>query len=229
MPKEALLSTPEAITVPTEIKLYEDPTNPEAIRDFWQGIIAEKIMATNKRAQENKTPKWETIATPLIPPCDRTPDELKALAEGGRTIVFDPGFSYEDLGRIFEKTPYSEKRTKDHPLINDYSYHKLPRWLDVENSLDAPNRDTGEYAPVSSPDKEVSTIQFGTYLWFAHATKKLTGEFPDTRTMTRVVVAGDIGVTSFHTEGRLGLIRYLPPEVHRPGIGMRTQASQLAA
>lgn len=226
MPKEALLPTPEAISLP-EISL--DPTNPEAIRDFWQGIITEKIMAANKSAQENNIPKWETIATPLIPPCDRTPDELKALAEEGRVIVFDPGLSYEELGRIFEKTPYSEKASKDHPLFSDYSYRTLPRWVDVENSLDAPNRDTGEYTPVSSPYREVSTIQFGTYLWFAHATKKLTGEFPDTRTMTRVNVAGNIGAASFHPEGRLGVLHHLPAEVHFPGIGMRTQAYKLAA
>ena len=186
---------------------------PELITNFWQIFIQTSV----KQAGLNRD-------LPAIPNCDRTQEELEVLRKGGREMVYNPGFEYPILGKIFRKMQ-SDSVKEDSPIKDEY---ERVGWVDVEMSLDTLNRDTSEDQLrdlFSSQGRDGQRLS--TYIWASQASKVLTGHFLDEKTYSRLFGSrgryNNIVSAYFGSDGLLRVSWDYNPEDHSPGLGGRSE------
>ena len=190
-----------------------NPTSPEAVTNFWQTFI--RVSIQHSEAE---------IDVPEIPPCDRTQEELEALRQEGRMMVYNPGFSYPVHGKIFPKmNSYSVK--EDSPIKDKET---KSGWVDVEMDIDSPNTDTKE----DDLEKIFKSqgrkgMRLATYILGGQASKVLTGKYFDQgSTYSRLLSSsfdGYVVDADFYSHGLLNVGWALDPQAHAPGLGGRSE------
>ncbi len=119
-----VLETPETLSAAVA-RYKENPTNPQNVTNFWREYI------------DNLSRALMRISPAEIPPCDRTEEELVVLTNEGRMMVYNPGFNYEELAKIFPD--FDPRKLTARPLEDHYRW---TGWIDIESSIQAPNRST---------------------------------------------------------------------------------------
>lgn len=195
-----------------------NPTSPEAVANFWQSFI--RVSIENSGAE---------IDVPEIPPCDRTPEELEALKQEGRMMVYNPGFSYPVHGKVFPKmNSYSVK--EDSPIKDKGA---KSGWVDVEIDIDSPNRDTKEDdLEKLFKSQGRNGMRLSTYIWAGQASKVLTDQYFDQgSTYSRLLSSsrgGEVVDAYFDSNGGLSVNWLLVPQDHGPDWGGRSEGVKRA-
>ena len=215
---ELLTRVQEAESAGSVFEYKRNPTSPEAVTNFWQAFI--RVSIENSGAE---------IDVPQVPPCDRTPEELEALKQEGRMMVYNPGFSYPVHGKVFPKmNSYSVK--EDSPIKDKGA---KSGWVDVEMDIDSPNIDTKEddLEKLFKSQKR-NGMRLSTYIWAGQASKVLTGKYFDQgSTYSRLLSSshdGSVVSASFFPVGWLYVHWLLSPEYHRPFLGGRSEGVKRA-
>ena len=192
----------------------ENPQDPEKVTNFWRNFVAFSVQSA----------EGGNIRIPEVPAVDRSREELEALRQEGRMMVYNPGLSYAELGKVFPKmNSYSVR--EDSPIKDKAS---KPGWIDVEADIDAPNRNTTQ--------KELEELyksqgrkgmRESTYIWAGQASKVLTDKYFDQdTTYSRLLESsndGQVVLAYFYPHGELRVHSYLFPQGRHPFLGGRSE------
>lgn len=214
--------TPEK-TLDGVIEAYkEQPTNPELVSKFWQLFVENSIAAANVRESDSE----KHITVPNVPWLDRTQNELEVLRQEGRMMAYNPGLSYEQLGRVFPAM--GSWSVKEESAIEDV-VDQAPAWMDVEASIDAPNLGTTQKQLESIFEAAGKRGQkLSTYIMGSQASKVLIGRYFDQSGLAWSRLPGSEGedrvvAASFRPGGSLNVYSDLDPRGANPSLGGRSE------
>lgn len=201
------------------VKEYSaQPHTPELVANFWQTFLETPI-----QSQELDIP------VPIVS-CDRTQEELDALNKEGRMWVPETKLTYPQLGRIFPKMQSYVLR--EDSSIKD-EFEQAAKGVDVEISIDSPNRDTKEEdLEKLFKSQGRKGIRLSTFILASQASKVLTGKYFDEGvTWSRLLGSRDGGgvvIAHFDSGGHLHVYWARDPKRRDPSIGGRSEGVKKA-
>lgn len=193
-----------------------DPHTPELITRVWQ-------IVWQYWGNRTETDFWDIA-------CDRTQQEITDLEKSGRGIIIVPHEIREMSNPykfLLETFPLSSNlRYQITPDMYNNSPHRTGT-IDIETSIDAPNRRTGEYQlPELFESQGVAGQNLIEYMIGSYFSKLTTGHyFDENGTRSRLIGSRrQYWAVDAHTdkEGQIFINSALDPEDRKPEIGARS-------
>lgn len=199
---------------------HRQPNNPEVITNLWQTIIDSSVEACVRRAEQEKRNFEQPSVT--VPSCELSNKELRGLKRKGLGVIYNPGFSYPVLGKLF-------------PSLNDHCLDKNseiakeeqePGWFSVETAVVSPYLDLTEPQIREIFQSQKRDFQrLSTYIWASQVSRLTTGHYLDESSWSRVKASKDIICTAGTLpRARIGVMLRPYPLLHFPNLGARSEA-----
>lgn len=200
----------------------DDPHTPELITRIWRNVW----LYWGDRTET----KFEEIA------CDRSQEEITELERSGRGIIIIP-YEIGEMSNPYEflLATFPQSRNLRFQITPDMHKDPVPRTgtIDIETSIDAPNRRTGEYQlPKIFESQGVTGQTLIEYMIGTYFSKLTTCHyFDENGTRSRLVGSrrNYWAIDAFtNKEGEVFINSALDPEDRYPQIGARSARSKTA-
>lgn len=200
-----------------ELFIHENkalPSTPEGVRFFWQLFITDRIAQSGIG-----------LSVPEVPLPNITDSELAESQEQGLGLVFDPGFDYPILEKLFPK------KLPTHHLITACRYDTQPNepgYYNIETGNESPNRNmSGTEFMESLKFKGRMGLSLKRYIWGSQANRLINGRFFDDRMWSRIPGFrdgdGEFFSVSTGETGVLELYGRLRSDSKSPMLGNRSE------
>lgn len=196
------------------IQLFKErPLSPESLTEYWQT-------------------RWKVYGEKanlhiIVPPCDRTQEEIEQLRQEQRKLVYVPqDVLLSPQGLVLLKTMHSHLGKKGRYFANTTD---VPGWVDIEETTSPPNTNTTEPELLEQLQRQGKIGQrLATYIVGSYDSKDLTGKFFDDATHATSRLAGtknpqkDILIGTFQPTGSIDIFSLLPT-LSTPLLGGRSE------